>query len=303
MKTAILYAAGIVMLLLSTACNHDNKKGSSVVENINNEAAVNDEKPEEKNKSEYAADSTAVPEAKKEVQPSSNKAAATWDKKIIKTANVAIELKDYNLYNNNLHNSIKRYGAYIASEEQTQNTTTIENTVTIKVPVEQFDNLMNSFSGDGIKVLEKKISAEDVTAEVIDTKGRIETKKEVRQQYIALLKQAKNMKDILEVQNEINGITEELESASGRVQYLSHQAAFSTIHLRYFQYLNSAISTDEEPGFFAKLKSAFIDGAKSISSFVIGLISIWPAILFILFAIIGIRKWHYRKESKIKIQQ
>lgn len=303
MKTAILYAAGIVMLLLSTACNQRTEKNVQTLGNIKMEASVTNVKPEEKNKNEYTSDSSAVPEAKKEVQPSSTKTTDTWDKKIIKTANVAIELKDYSLYNNNLHNSIKRYGAYIASEEQTQNTTTIENTVTIKVPVDEFDNLMNSFSGEGIKVLEKKIAAEDVTAEVIDTKGRIEIKKEVRQQYIALLKQAKNMKDILEVQNEINGITEELESASGRVKYLSHQAAFSTVHLRYFQYLSNSITTDEEAGFFTKLKSAFVDGAKSISSFMIGVISIWPVILIILLVFMGIRKWHYRKKTKIKTQQ
>jgi hypothetical protein len=45
------------------------------------------------------------------------------------------------------------------------------------------------------------------------------------------------MKEILQVQQEINSIQEQMESASGRINYLSHQSAYSTIHLQYFQYL------------------------------------------------------------------
>jgi len=46
------------------------------------------------------------------------------------------------------------------------------------------------------------------------------------------------MKEILEVQSEINSIQEEIESAEGRINYLSHSAAFSTIHLKYVQYIH-----------------------------------------------------------------
>jgi hypothetical protein len=47
------------------------------------------------------------------------------------------------------------------------------------VPVEQFEDLMNTLGGDGIKVIERKINSEDVTAEVLDNKGRVEAKKKL----------------------------------------------------------------------------------------------------------------------------
>jgi hypothetical protein len=295
MKTAKFYAAGIVLLLLFAACNHKENKAAIEAQKIETGqgSASNGNKVEEK--VAYTADSTVTPEPTKNNPSKTQTANIDWDKKIIKTANVTMELKDYNNYNKNIHNSIKRFGAYIAGEEQTQSSSTIENNITIKVPVEQFEDLMNSFSGDGIKVLEKKITTEDVTAEVVDTKGRVEAKKEVRQQYLALLKQAKTMKDILEVQNEINTITEELESASGRVKYLTHQAAYSTIHLKYFQYLNADSKPDEESGFFSKIKEAFISGATGIGSFIIGLIGVWPLLILIVAVIAGIRKWNSNK--------
>ena len=78
---------------------------------------------------------------------------------------------------------------------------------------------------------EKKITSEDVTTEVIDTRSRLEAKKQVRLRYLDLLKQAKNMEEILSVQSEINGIQEQIESAAGRMEYLQHSSSFSTIHL------------------------------------------------------------------------
>src|SRR3954467_10287046 len=92
-----------------------------------------------------------------------------WDKKIIKTARVTLELKDYKTFNTAIHDKLKRYGAYIAGEQQTESDTRIENILTIKVPVALFEDLMNGIGGVGIKVLEKTISTEDVTGEVVDT--------------------------------------------------------------------------------------------------------------------------------------
>jgi hypothetical protein len=84
-----------------------------------------------------------------------------WDKKIIKTANVTLELKDYKSFNSNIHNTTKRFGAYIASEQQSEQDNKIENTISIKVPVDQFDDLMNALPAEGVKVLEKRVSSEE----------------------------------------------------------------------------------------------------------------------------------------------
>lgn len=217
-----------------------------------------------------------------------------WDKKIIKTADIKLELKNYSDYNRKLHTGLKAYGAYIASEEQQQDDYRIVNTIAIKVPVEQFDNLVNSFSGDEIKVIEKKIGSEDVTGEVVDTRSRIEAKKQVRDRYLVLLKQAKNMKEILEVQREINSIQEELESAAGRVNYLTHQSAYSTINLEYFQFLNG-VSRDNSNSFGVRLKDSLDTGIQIIGNLMIFIVSLWPVWLVVGT---GILWWRRKKPVK-----
>ncbi len=202
-----------------------------------------------------------------------------WDKKIIKTANVSLEVKDYKTFNNNIHNSIKSFGAYTAAEQQSASNTRIENTLTIKVPVDQFDNLINSIGGDGITVLSKNISTEDVSNELIDTKARVEAKKQLRDKYEELLKEAKTMKDILQVQAEINNLQEELEAAAGRVNFLTHSAAYSTVALHYFQYVNGNSEDSEQPTFFTNIKEAFTTGSSVFAHIFLFLISIWPLVL------------------------
>ncbi len=220
-----------------------------------------------------------------------------WDKKIIKTAEVTLELKDYDHYNLSLHKGLKSYGAYIATEEQDFSDDRKRNELIIKVPVEQFDNLVNSFAGEGIKVLQKKINSEDVTGEVVDTKARMEAKKRMRDRYLELLKQAKNMKEVLDVQREINSIQEEIESASGRVGYLNHASAYSTVQLHYCQLLTGTTSHSGET-FLIKLVNSFKNGFVIIGELVLLAVNYWPLIIIAIFVFTW---WYKRKVRKLGI--
>jgi hypothetical protein len=206
-----------------------------------------------------------------------------WDKKIIKTASLKLEVKDFNKYNEAIHNTAKRYGTYIAGEEQNLSDEKKETTISIKVPVEQFDAMINQLPSDSDKIIEKKITTEDVTGEVVDTKSRLQAKEQMRLKYLEFLKQSKNMEDVLKVQSEINNIQEEMESASGRINYLSHQSAYSTINLTFFQPLTGYDPVNDSPEFFTRTLNAFKTGFDSIADIFIGLVSIWPVCLLVFF--------------------
>lgn len=220
---------------------------------------------------------------------------ADWNKKIIKTATVKLELNDYKKYNEQVRLSVKQFGGYIATEEQTQSEYQIENIVTIKVPVDKFEEAMNALPGNEAKVMERRITSEDVTSEYVDIKSRLASRKQVLAKYLEFLRQSKNMEEMLQVQNEINEIQENIESAAGRAQYLSHSAAFSTINLTYYQLLNGATSTDDSASFFNKIVNAFKNGLQWVSELTIAITSIWPFMVII----IGVYVW-FKKVRKPK---
>lgn len=222
-----------------------------------------------------------------------------WDKKIIKTANLEIEIKDFKKYYQELREKIRNHGGYIAQEEQTQDDYRTQNHISIKVPADQFESAVSAITENADKLIEKKITSQDVTTEFVDTRSRLESKKQVRQRYIDLLKQAKNMEEILSVQSEINQIQEEIESASGRIEYLGHSSAFSTINLNFYQVLNPQAKSNGNPSYGTKIIQAFKTGWDWVADIFVGLISIWPLFLIILVLLIFLRRIKWIKLKQV----
>ncbi len=277
----IIIAALAVMLLFIACVNKEHAKEMKLEETPVLEKSA-DYKAEQE---EFISDTVGINSDKppgdmkkqRQTQPTQN---TDWDKKIIKTASLNFEVKDYNTYYSTFREKVKSLGGYVAQEEQTQSDYKIENTISIKVPVDQFDNAVILLTNNVEKINERKITSQDVTTEVVDTKSRIEAKKQVRHRYLNLLSQAKNMEEILNVQSEINDIQEQIESAATRVEYLGHSSSYSTINLTYYQVLNSSAKDDNSPSFGAKISNSFKNGWDFVCDLFVGLVSVWP--LYIL---------------------
>lgn len=296
MRKQIIYAAIAALFFLSCGKTSENKAQSDQISDQEVNGVFQKEQTPAAPGSDQNKEKAESPKNKQQPQiPAEPVKNLDWDKKIIKTANVALELKDYNMYNKSIHEKAKSFGGYIAQEQQAESDYKIENDITIKIPVDQFDNLMNALGGEGVKVIDKNITSEDVTGEVFDTKARIEAKKQVRERYLALLKQAKNMEEILNVQKEIDAIQIELESATGRIDYLLHASAYSTIHVRYYQYFNEAGKENEDPGFFKRVANAFSRGSSLVGNMIIGLITLWPLLLSAVVLFFFIRRLRLKR--------
>ena len=108
------------------------------------------------------------------------------------------------------------------------------------------------------------------------------------------------MDEVLKVQAEINTIQEEIEAASGRVQYLSHQSSFSTINLTFFQPVIGFKPTEPNPSFLTRAAASFKYGGNWIAEFLLALVAIWPLLLIIFGAFVIYKKV---KPFKIKPQK
>ena len=216
--------------------------------------------------------------------------AFDWDKKLIKNASVKMEVKDFKKSGESIRQTIRKSGGYISQEEQNLFPEKSETVMTIKVPVDRFEDLLNELSAQADKIVERKINTDDVTNDYVDTKSRLEAKKQMRLKYLDFLKQSKNMEEVLQVEREINSIQEAIEGASGRVGHLSREAAMSTISLSYYQPLAVAVPEDSDPSFFSRFSKAFSTGADWLKELFIGIISIWPIALILIGIIIFIRK-------------
>jgi len=283
MKLISLSLAAL-LLCIFIACNNKSKKSNADIAEFQ---LVKQEKQEEMMKEpiagdlrkELAADTVSAPAGNK---PNQNQPAGKadtkedWDKKIIKNGNLSLEVKNYQAFNELVRTTVKKLGGYIAQEQQNQSDYKIENNAVLNVPVDQFDNAMQLLTPPGEKVTNKKITSEDVTATLIDTKARMEAKKKVRDRYLDFLKQAKNMEEILRVQQEVNEVQETIEAAAGRVNYLGHAAAFSTIHINYYQVLTALPDAVPPPSYGLRIITSFKSGLQWFAELFIVLVTLWP---------------------------
>ena len=230
--------------------------------------------------------------------PSTSFANPDWDRKIVKTADISIETKNFPRFTERLHRLVRESGGYIAQEDQSQSPAEIKNSISIRVPVDRFDDLLQQLPADSDRLTEKKISSQDVSMEVVDTKSRLETKREVRERYVDLLKQANKMKDILTIQQEIDGIQEQMEAAAGRINFLGHAAALSTVNLKFYQVLDAgAVAVPTQPTFLHRIKVSFLVGWGFLSELGLGLLTVWP--LWLALGL-GLAAWkrHQNRISK-----
>jgi hypothetical protein len=290
----------ICLLFVLFACNSKVSDAEIKAKEVSI-AKVEEDKNNATGPDDQVADTTQAPSQKQKPQ-SEVKAVqqpkVDCDKKIIKNASINLEVKNYQSFNDLLHGNIKRFGGYVAQEEQNQTDYKIENTITIKVPVNQFDDLVTALTTAQQKLIDKKITSEDVSTQVVDTRSRMEAKKQVRVKYLDLLKEAKNMEEILNVQREINSIQEDIEAANGRIEYLSHSAAYSTINLTYFQVLDVSAKNDGEVSYGTKAWRSFKIGWTWVGEFLIGIISIWPLFFLGFVCWLAYKKWIVVKPKK-----
>lgn len=212
------------------------------------------------------------------------------DLKIIKSANARYKVKNVEEATNKIKKIATKYGAYISDLRFQNDLYKKENRFTIKVPKNQFDKVMDSVNSVVDFVEYENITTKDVTEEYIDLEARLKTKLEVKQRYeVILRKNAKTVEDILKTENELRIIQEEIESAQGRLKYLTSKVAFSIIQIDLYESVDYVKKPKiYKKSFWNKTKEAFSNGWNFVEVLTIFLIRIWPVIIigtFILFVL------------------
>jgi len=192
------------------------------------------------------------------------------ERKIIKTGNIGLDVKNLQETEKNIEIRIKEYDGYISSSKLYWTT----GTIVLKIPSENFDVFVQSVEIFG-KITNKSIEAQDVTKKYYDIEKRIETKKILQQRYESYLKNASKVDELLSIERELNNVTVEIESMELELKTLSHLVAYSTLTLN----LNIP-GTNEITRYLPSLKNGFAD-------FGYGFVNFFYSLFFIILYVIA----------------
>ena len=198
------------------------------------------------------------------------------DRKIIRNADLTIESDSPTEGLRKITSIAEGRGGFVVTSEFKQNDSSGQSkatqtvTVVARVPSSQFNGALEQIRAAGNRVIQEKVSGQDVSEEYLDLEARIRTKKALEAQFLEIMKQARKVSDALEVQSQLADVRTEIERFEGRRRFLENQSALSTITatLQMPMPLVAATTT----GFGHSVKQSFgdaVDTAASIILFVI----------------------------------
>jgi len=172
-------------------------------------------------------------------------------------------------------------------------------TVTVKVPVTDFESYYEEVRDIDGEVTYANISTTDVTEEYIDITSRLKNLKSVETQLVGILEGAESITDILAVQKELNTVRGEIESYEQRKRYFDSQTDYSYISISFsIDKTGLNISEDEwKPwGEFKAALNSLVSVLKGFVNMTIWLLVFSPIVLIPVGIVLYIVK---RKKQKM----
>ena len=123
------------------------------------------------------------------------------------------------------------------------------NTIVIRVPADKFDAAVAELNRMGT-VLNKDISAQDVTDQYMDLEMRLKNAKATQQKLLALLEKSQVVRDTMDIEKELQRITTEIERLQGQLNKLSNEVAFSMLTVLFNQTSSAPAETQVKLPFY-----------------------------------------------------
>lgn len=156
--------------------------------------------------------------------------AIFFDRKIIKTGWMTLEVENVFDALNQLTTLTTSYGGYVVASQTWYEGDEAYAQLTFAVPVDQFEQAVAQTRRLG-KVLNEQITSEDVTEQYVDLEARIQNLEATAARIRSFLDEAKTVEEALRVNAELSRVEAELERLKGQRKALEKRTAFSTLQV------------------------------------------------------------------------
>jgi len=155
------------------------------------------------------------------------------DHMIVKNGNVKLLVKDTDRALDGVTQIVSDVQGYIVSSrvwyQDYFGTNYKYATLTMGVPVDQFENAERRLRGLAIRVTDDNATGEDVTDQYVDLQSQLTNLEATRDRIKGFLDQAKTVDEALRINQQLSDVEAQIEQIKGKMNYLANRSAFSTI--------------------------------------------------------------------------
>ena len=152
---------------------------------------------------------------------------------------------------------------------------------TARIPAENYESFLSGMN-DKCHVVSLTRNTQDVGEQYFDTEQRLETLRNKHERLEALLKQAKEMNDIIALETELSNTEYEINRYTSTLNRYDSLIGFSTVNITLEEVYDPDVSVTEDPGFFERLGKSFKRGVDNFAD------SMEDLVMWLSYNIIGI---------------
>lgn len=149
--------------------------------------------------------------------------AAETDHTIIQTGFMSMIVQSPTEISDKIRHITDQMGGYVINAEDSEAGQDSVASVAISIPVKKFEEARTQIRKLGLKVDIERLETKDVTKEYVDKSARLLNLRRQELQYREILKQAKTIKDTLEVSDKLNAVQAQIEQQQAQFNVLSNQ--------------------------------------------------------------------------------
>jgi len=166
-----------------------------------------------------------------------NGSASAIERMVIYNADLRIAVQDPEAVMASVIKMVEDAGGYVVSSQLYKTYTDRGNlpnaTLTVRVPSGQLDSIMDAIKAltpnPKDDVISENVSGQDVTAEYTDLQSQLRNLEAAEEALVALMEEAKDPQDVLDIFDELTYYRGEIEMVKGRMKYLEESADLSAI--------------------------------------------------------------------------
>ena len=222
--------------------------------------------------------------------------------KLIYTANVTLETTDYQKSVDALHSLMTSCNAFAENEDEWTrgdgDLHTLE--ITLRVPSERYDELMEGMDGIEGKVINRSSQVTNITREYADNEAVIEGLEIQEERLLEMMEQAETIEDMILVEERLSEVQILLNRARTSRETMDSEVNLSTVTVTITEVRFE--TTTSETGYLTRVGNAFVDMweglVEGLGDFGIGLIYAIPAIVILLVIILLVRRAIRKSRAK-----
>lgn len=297
MRKRIFALAGIllVLMLVLVGC------GSSNMTSNSSKDMANDGNYNEKNESFVTGDGWYGEESPMMPSPepgeSGDDAALATDRKLIQTAWMELESRDYAQALAALEQMVTDCGGYIESRSEQGGSLYSSRynaryaAITARIPADKLEAAMGT-AGELCNVVSRSTDVADVTESYTDTEARLKALRLQEERLLEILSKATELSDVLELESRLSDVRYQIESYEATLRNYDSRVSYSTLHITLQEVVEYSIINDPPQTLGQRLSDGFADSMRLVKNSAenalvwlvtyLPLVLLWAAILAVV---------------------